>query len=207
MQAIPMEFTARAFEPAAIPAESAMGMESADAKAQRLSAGVARGQEAAFQELYDGYRQRLFRFVLVLGRGDEGLAHEVVQLTMLSAARKLKAVNTEAHLWNWLARVARQHLGKVWRERKKESAVLAEAEADAAAQIEPDRILEESLESAMSGLEAEERRLVEFFYFEGLSAKAIAERLGSTAKAVSSRLERLRGKLRSVILRRLSDET
>ena len=207
MQATPMLLNARAFEPAATRPESAAGVEQPDARAQRLSAGVARGQEAAFQELYDGYHARLFRFVLVRSRGDEGLAHEVVQLTMLSAARKLKAVKTEEHLWNWLALVARQHLSKVWRRQRKDSALLPESDwANTPAQAEPDRLLEESLDGAISGLEAEDRQVVELFYYEGLSHKEIAERFASTPKAVSSRLERLRSKLRSIILKKLSDE-
>ncbi|MGA2053505.1 MAG: sigma factor, partial [Opitutales bacterium] len=86
-----------------------------DAEARRVSAAVARGDEAAFRELYDRYHGRVLRLVMVLGRGDEALAQEVAQATMLTAAAKLKAVESEAHLWNWLARVARQKVAKARR--------------------------------------------------------------------------------------------
>jgi len=55
-------------------------------------------------------------------------------------------------------------------------------------------------------MEVEERELVEWFYFDRLSHKEIAERLGATPKSVSSRLERARTKLRAAIARRLSHE-
>src|SRR5213595_3596676 len=95
-----------------------------DLAALRLSAAVARGDEAAFRELYDLYRARLFRFALVVGRGDETLAHDTVQNSFLTAAAKLRTVESEEHLWNWLARVARQHLAKAWRQRQRDSALV-----------------------------------------------------------------------------------
>ena len=50
----------------------------ADAGARRLATAVARGDEVAFRQLYDHYHQRLFRLALVLGHGDELLAHDTV---------------------------------------------------------------------------------------------------------------------------------
>src|SRR5438093_890474 len=81
---------------------------SADADGQRLSGDVARGDDNSYQELYYLYHERLFRLSLALGRGDESLAHETVQSVFLTAAAKLRRVESEEHLWNWLARVARQ---------------------------------------------------------------------------------------------------
>jgi len=68
-----------------------------DVEARRISRAVARGDEAAFRELYDRYRDRLLRFAAVLGRGGDTLAHEILQSTMLTAAHKLKPVESEAH--------------------------------------------------------------------------------------------------------------
>src|SRR5262245_29303858 len=82
----------------------------ADADACRICSAVARGDETAFRELYDRYHNRLFRLALVIGRGDESLAHETVQSVFLIAASKLRCIEGEEHLWNWLARVARQQI-------------------------------------------------------------------------------------------------
>src|SRR6266536_2762556 len=75
----------------------------ADVEARRLAIAVGRGDEAAFRELYDRYHARLFRFALVLGHGDEALAGDSVQSVFVTAATKLRGVESEQHLWNWLA--------------------------------------------------------------------------------------------------------
>ena len=179
-----------------------------DEVARRLAAAVARGDEAAFRAIYDRYHRRLFRFALVLARGDEMLAHDAVQAAFVTAAKKLGGVESEKHLWNWLARVARQQLAKTWRQRQRDSAVIGMADLpEFPDSAEPDSALEESLDAALLAMDADERGLVEWFYFDQLSHKEIADRLGVTSKSVSSRLERARAKLRSAIAKRLSHET
>jgi RNA polymerase sigma-70 factor (ECF subfamily) len=179
-----------------------------DAGARRLAASVARGDEAAFRQLYDRYQPRLFRLALVLGRGDESLAQDTVQSVFVTAAAKLRRVDGEEHLWNWLARVARQQLAKAWRQRQRDPEVVGMADLpeqpDAA---KPDSVLEESLDAALLAMDAEERQLIEWFYFDRLSQQEIAGQLNATSKAVSGRLERARAKLRSLMTRRLSHET
>jgi RNA polymerase sigma factor (sigma-70 family) len=180
----------------------------ADADARRLAAAVARGDEAAFQELYERYRHRLFRFGLVLGRGDDVLAHDAVQAAFITAARKLRGVANEAHLWNWLARATRQHLAKVWRQNLRQATVIGMADVpECMAGAATDSVLEENLAAAMQAMDAGERELVEWFYFDRLSHKEIAERLQATPKSVSCHLERVRAKLRLEITRRLAHET
>jgi RNA polymerase sigma-70 factor (ECF subfamily) len=180
----------------------------ADAEARRLAAAVARGDEAAFRELYDRYHQRLFRLALVLGHGDELLAHDTVQSVFVTAAAKLRRAESEEHLWNWLARVARQQLARTWRQRQRDSTVVGMADPpECPDAVKSDSVLEENLDAVLQELDAEERRLIESFYFDRLSHQEIAEQLNATPKAVSSRLERTRAKLRSLITRRLSHET
>ena len=180
----------------------------ADADARRLAAAVARGDEAAFRQLYDRYQPRLFRLALVLGCGDESLAQDTVQSVFVTAAVKLRRVDGEEHLWNWLARVARQQLAKAWRQRKRDPEVVGMADLpEPPDAVKPDSVLEESLDAALLAMDAEERQLVEWFYFDRLSHQEIAGQLNATPKAVSSRLERARVRLRSLITRRLSHET
>jgi len=179
-----------------------------DVEARRIAAGVARGDEAAFREFYDRYHGRLFRFALVLGRGGETLAQDAVQATFVTAAKKLRAVESEEHLWNWLARVARQQLAKAWRQRHRESAIVGMAEVPECVDGgKTDAVLEECLDAALLAMGADDRELVEWFYFDRLSHKEIAERLNTTPKSVSSRLERARAKLRDAIAWKLSHGT
>ncbi len=179
----------------------------ADSDARRLATAVARGDEAAFREFYERYHRRLFRFALVIGHGDETLAHDAVQAAFVTAARKLRGVESEEHLWNWLARIARQQLAKTWRQRQRDSTVIGMAEPPDCPDVEPDLFLEESLDAALLAMGDDERELVEWFYFDKLSHKEIAERLDATPKSVSSHLERARAKLRAAMARKWSHET
>jgi RNA polymerase sigma-70 factor (ECF subfamily) len=179
-----------------------------DAEARAISAAVAKGEEAAFQQLYDRYHRRLFRLALALGHGEEGLAHEIVQSVMLTAAARLKPVQSESHLWNWLALVARQHLAKVWRKerRQPEHTSLEELPSPAEAPLADD-LLENRIDAALLALDEDDRRIIEWFYFDDASQKEIAARLGTTPKAVSSRLERARVKLRGLLTEKITSET
>lgn len=190
------------------PAPKAPGVSAAaDADARRLAGAVARGDDQAFEELYNRYHRRLLRLALVLGRGEETVAHDAVQATFLTAARKLRGAESEIHLWNWLARVARQQLAKSWRDRQRHAAVVGMADLPECADTrQPDAVLEEILDAALLTLDADDRELVEAFYFDRRSHKDIADRLATTAKAVSCRLERARTKLRATMAANLAHE-
>ena len=205
---MPLLFKARKPRPTVATACPPADHASVDADARQLAAAIGRGDEAAFHEFYERYHGRLFRFALVLGGGDETLAQDAVQATFVTAAKKLRRAESEEHLWNWLARVARQQLAKARRQYQRDSAVVGMAEPpDFPDPTEPDSVLEESLDAALLAMEPDERELVEWFYFDKLSHKEIAERLAATPKSISSRLERTRVKLRAALARKLSHET
>ena len=180
----------------------------ADIGARRLVTAIGRGNEAAFRELYDRYHERLFKLALVLGHGDEQLAGDIVQSVFVTAATKLRRIESEGHLWNWLARVARQQLVKTRRQRQRDATVVGMADLPECANTrEPESVLEENLDAALLLIEADDRQLIEWFYFDGLSHHEIAIHLSATSKAVSSRLERARARLRAALKRTLSHET
>ncbi len=178
---------------------------SADIAARRLVTAIARGDETAFGEFYASFQPRLFRFALVIARGEELLAHDAVQAAFLTAARKLRRVESAEHLWNWLARVVRQHLSKSWRQKQREAAIIGMADLPDC-EDKSDSVLEACLDGALQSMNTDERELLEWFYFDQLSHKEIADRLEATPKSVSSRLERTRAKLRAVLTQLLSHE-
>ena len=205
---MPLLSKARTSRPTVETASVQSSRAEADADARRLVTAIARGDEESFGKFYERYHRRLFRFALVLGRGEETLAQDAVQMAFITAAKKLRSAQSEEHLWNWLARVARQHLAKAWRHRQRNAAFIGMADLpESVGGEESDCLLEETLDAAMLAMDADERELVEWFYFDRLSHKDIAQRLGATPKSVSSRLERVRAKLRAAIARKLSHET
>lgn len=179
----------------------------ADADARQMVAAIGRGDETAFEQLYERYHRRLLRLALMLGRGDELLAHEVVQGAFIVAAEKLCRVDSDEHLWNWLAQVTRQQIARACRQRKRAAEFIsADQFSDTVMATESDARLEETLDTALARLDEEERQIIERFYFDRLSQKEIAEQLNITPKAVSGRLERARARLRSFIANKLSHE-
>jgi RNA polymerase sigma factor (sigma-70 family) len=181
----------------------AAGQETArlDEEARRIAAGIAAGDEKAFRELYDLYQPRLTRLALVLGRGDDSLAHEIVQAVFLTAASKLGRVDSEEHLWNWLARVARQQISKAWKRSRNAPQIVPVEEIPEPAELTQNDATHERLDEALNSMECDERQLVEWFYFDKLSHKEIAGQLGVSPKAVSSRLERARARLRALLFK------
>lgn len=192
----------------AVPGDPGIVGSAEDKRASELTAKIAKGDEQAFRELYEQYQGRLFRLAIVLSRGEQSLAQETVQSVFVTAARKLRPVESEAHLWNWLARVARQHLAKAWRQQARDR-VLADSEtlSEQPMPEQADAVLEEHLNAALGQMEPQDRQVLEWFYFDGLSHKEMALKLGTTTKAVSSRLERVRAALRRTLQRRLANET
>ena len=55
-----------------------------------LTLAIRRGDAAAFSRFYDLYSFRLYRFLLVLARGDENTAREVCQAAMTKLARRFE---------------------------------------------------------------------------------------------------------------------
>jgi RNA polymerase sigma-70 factor (ECF subfamily) len=185
-----------------------VGAALADDRARRLAAAISQGEETAFRELYDSYQARLFRLALVLARGEESLAEDAVQAAFIIAARKLHSADSADHLWNWLARVTRQQVAKIWKQRRPGADVVEVSPlADCAAEAPADSTLEECLDAALLTLPPDDRELVSWFYFDRLSHKEIADRLHATPKAISGRLERARARLRSAVAHDLSHET
>jgi RNA polymerase sigma-70 factor (ECF subfamily) len=166
---------------------------------------MARGQEAAFVQLYAQYHSRLLRLAIMLGRGDDYLAQDAVQAAFVIAAAKLRAVEGADHLWNWLAQIVRQQIVKADRRQPVDGFAGIE-ELSVLTGRETDSRLEEIVDAALQALEPDERVIIERFYFDRLSHKQLAEELQVTTKAVSSRLERARAKLRALINQQLSHE-
>jgi RNA polymerase sigma factor (sigma-70 family) len=63
----------------------------------------------------------------------------------------------------------------------------------------------ETLEKSISQLDADEREILRLAYFEGVTQKNMADKLHTSAKAIESRLGRIRQKLRRILLENMRD--
>ena len=75
-----------------------------------LTRAVRRGDADAFSRFYDLYSFRLYKFLLVLARGDENEAREVCQAVFIKLAKRCDAFDDERRLWAWLCVLAKKHV-------------------------------------------------------------------------------------------------
>ena len=186
-------------------------MTGADPEMAELTARMAAGEEPAFNVLYARYCDRLFRYLVVLSRGDETMARDLLQATWVKLARSGRVFHQEAHLWNWLTVVARHHQIDLIRRQARSVNVIPLDEAALNRGEEPeaealDAALAKALGCGLGRLAADERGLVDGFYFEKLSQQVLADRSGTSVRGVESRLGRSRQKLRRFILEALRHE-
>jgi RNA polymerase sigma-70 factor (ECF subfamily) len=164
--------------------------------------------ERAFGEFFDTYAPRLFRFAM-RRMGDEDLAEEITQTTLIAAVGKLKTWRGEASLFTWLCTIARRQLLDHWRKTARqpelrpldadpavraalESLVAAGGGADAVDELLDGRRLAERVQITLDYLPDRYGDVLEWKYLLGLSVNEIARRLASTPKAVESTLTRAR---------------
>jgi RNA polymerase sigma factor (sigma-70 family) len=177
----------------------------------QLTARMSRGEEAAFHEFYDRYFDRLLRYLLVVTRGQEEIAHEALQLTFVRTARHVRTFGSEAAFWNWLAVVARNCAADELRKRNRQQSLLARffhqlpADGDLKYDGESEQLLK-FLETEIAGLPEDDRALIEGKYIAQKTVRDLADERQTTEKATESRLLRIRQKLRAATLSRLKNE-
>jgi RNA polymerase sigma-70 factor (ECF subfamily) len=181
-------------------------MEPAD---EALLNAIRAGDDDALASLLARCAPQIYRFGVKMCRDTED-ARDVLQETLLTAARRLREFRGESSLSTWLYAVARSFCVKMRRGSKgaaaRETVPLEHAEAahtaapgrgpdDAAA----DRELRSKLERAIAALDPASREVLVLRDVEGLTAPEVAEVLGVSVDAVKSRLHRARADVRAAL--------
>lgn len=159
-----------------------------------LAARLARGDEAAFAELYDACADRLHDY-LTLRLGSSDSAADVLQNTFLRAVksrRRFRGVeNPVAYLFQIARNEAMRHAG---RHRAREVPLPMEFVGGDICQWSENA---EAVRAALSRLNTEDRELVELKAYAGLTFREIADMTGLPLGTVATRyrraLESLRG--------------
>jgi RNA polymerase sigma factor (sigma-70 family) len=177
----------------------------------QLTTRITAGEEAAFAIFYDHFFDRLFRYVLVMTRGDEQLSRDLLQRTMVKVVRYLKPLPDETIVWSWLTQLAKTSFIDLLRSQRRGPELVALELVKDISQPQDsgddeNLVLESALEAALKLLAVDEKELIQSVYFEELSHKQIAESMRSTPKAVESKLARVRRKLRSLLTGILNNE-
>jgi RNA polymerase sigma-70 factor (ECF subfamily) len=166
------------------------------------------GSQAAFTRFYHLVYDRLYRMLLAQTKGDEDLARELVQAVMIRTARHVHRFQDERTLWSWLRQVARScHVDWLRKKGRQPQCLSLESWSENKVQEISDdgEELLNALERSLSHLEPDEREVLHLAYFEGVTHQNMAEKLHTSAKAIESRLGRIRQKLRRILLEKMKD--
>ena len=159
------------------------------------------GRHAAFEALYQRYRERVFAIGMSMMKR-EADAHDVVQEAFLNAFRKLHTFRRESPFRGWLFRIAHNAALMKLRHRRRRPEVGLQLDDDherpvpakgplSLAQLEIDE-LGHRLDAAIRELPEKYRSVLELADFEHRSMKGIAEALELSVPAVKTRLHRAR---------------
>ena len=173
-----------------------------------LTRSIKRGDHAAFTQLYQALFTPLYRYLLVCSRGQEHLAQEVLQETLIRLTQRMQAFDCPVDLWNWIRCMARNllidHLRKVKRRPLPHS---LNDDIDVLQKHTERNDLDiwiEHLDHCLNQLDPMESSLIQGKYLDNKSYALLAREKGLTPKAVESRLARIRQKLKSLMLKRLA---
>ena len=159
------------------------------------------GQTEALEQLLERHQAQIYRFGMKMCRDPED-AKDVLQDTLLSAARGVRDFRGAASISTWLYSIARSFCVKRRRRSKfappkPESSLEGEATfvADPGAGADEalaSKQIEQALASAIAALEPMYREVLLLRDVEGLTAPEVARVTGASVQAVKSRLHRAR---------------
>lgn len=183
---------------------------------QRLTADMVQGDESAYHEFFARYFDRLLRYLIVAAHGDEELAREALQASLIRVSRRIRIFPADDDLWRWLTTIARHTLVDEQRKRGRRQSLWTRIQQHFAHSPPPPPAVDEPdpenawltmLQQGLEDLSLDDRLLLRRKYDDRQSVRTIANELGTTEKAIESRLSRLRLKLRQTVLSHLRHES
>ena len=162
------------------------------------------GEELAFNEFFDAYFPRLYRFALARIRREDA-AEEIAQAAIVVGIRKVGTWRGDAALFTWLCTICRHEISAYCRSHDRPEVNVLDDEPQIRAQLEalsaraegPDQTLERRdvarlVQLTLDYLPARYGDVLEWKYIQGLTMQEIAERVGGSTKAIESLLTRAR---------------
>jgi RNA polymerase sigma-70 factor (ECF subfamily) len=162
-----------------------------------LAARLARGEEAAFTELYDSCADRLHRY-LSLRLQSRDAAADVLQDTFLRAVRSRRRFRSVENPTAYMFQIARNEAARAAKRcRKTEPVLSSNTLFDVAHVVEATDDVAEIAAAALSRLTPDDREIVELKIFAGLTFREVAEVLHLPPGTVATRYRRALQSLRS----------
>ncbi len=179
---------------------------------QQLVERLLRGDARAFDQFFNEYYPKLFRFVKRRLPEDPAAAEDVAQATLCRALESLRTWRGEAALMTWLCTLCRRELSVRWRDARHFAAApaLVEDDPEVRAALESllatqgsdplmlagQQELRAAICAALDYLPPPYADVLEWKYVRDMSVAEISLRLGRSAKATESLLTRARESFR-----------
>ena len=153
-----------------------------------------RGNRAAFQLLFEAYKDRVYSIALHYG-SDQSMAHDVTQQVFLKLFTTIDQFRQDSEFATWLYRIVANACVDEQRKRRRFVPFSPEVEVkDSGARSQEQtyhrREIADSVRGAIAELSPKLRMPILLKYVEGLSYDEIAQTLGCSIGTVSSRLNR-----------------
>ncbi len=170
------------------------------------------GDNAAFEQLYNEYKGRIYRFVLkTVGQGD---AEDIMQDTFLTAMQKIGTLKNGAAFGSWLYTIAYNRC----MDRLKESSKrvdMQDSGIDAFQLTDPvmlpvdhaeNKQTISQLRDMISSLDDRSKSALRLYYYEERSISECADKLGISENAAKQRLFKARQRLKKAIDKRFGSQ-
>jgi RNA polymerase sigma-70 factor, ECF subfamily len=164
----------------------------------QLLSAAASGDPAALRWLLDEVAPVAYGFIFARVGGDDAVAEDLLQETLLEAVRSAAGFRGDAAVSTWMCAIARRRLARHYQsERKAELArsQLRPLTEEASDLREPFERRDEVVR-ALGRLAPLQRQVLVLKYLDGRSVEEIGEELGRTRVQTQSLLQRARDRLR-----------
>jgi RNA polymerase sigma-70 factor (ECF subfamily) len=182
-------------------------MNSSRQQLDELLAGVARGDEAAFAELYQVTSAKLYAVALRILRSKEA-AEDVVQDSYFKVWERARDFDPEiAAPVTWMASIVRNRaLDEIRRRSVRPQADVSELDNIESGDEHPVEMLGrredvERLLRCLEGLEPDKRQMVRLAYLDGMSREALAKRFDRPEGTIKTWLHRSLAQLKGCLER------
>jgi RNA polymerase sigma-70 factor (ECF subfamily) len=176
-----------------------MELDAAALRLRELTAGLARGDDAAWTRFHGEFGPGMFRHLLAATWGDYDLADEALQQAYLRIARHARVCGSAPMFSAWLRVVSHSALSDCRRRRRAFWSLLQrrgdEGHDDPASTADETRLFA-ALDKVLAAIDPDDRALLEAKYYANRDVRTIAEGLSLSPKAVESRLARARTNVR-----------
>ena len=181
-----------------------------------IAAGLGRGSQQAWSELYQTYAQRLWREVARMMGGSAAEVADVVQEVFLAAARSAGGYDPRrGTLWNWLLGIARRQVAlryrrqtarleayrRWWLNLDGSAKQWLTGDCDAPHNVLESKELTNLIRASLLEISLPYQLLLTSRYLDGVSVARIAKQTNATDEAVRAKLMRARRSFRKAFLK------